>query len=70
MNTKCHICYRCVGGLGPAPEYSLVGDPDSVSPHGPRVVDSCDVLDPLRLAHLYPQLFLKIPRLWLCLPDV
>lgn len=25
MNTKPHICYRCVGGLGPASACSLVG---------------------------------------------
>ena len=26
MKTELHICYKCVGGLGPAPACSLVSD--------------------------------------------
>jgi hypothetical protein len=32
MKTKLHICYKCVGGLGPATACSLVGGLISVSP--------------------------------------
>ena len=44
MKTKLHICYRCVGGPGPASACSLVGGPVSVSPHGPRLVGSVGLL--------------------------
>ena len=40
MKTKLNICYKCVGSLGSAPECFLVGGSVSVSPHGPRLVDS------------------------------
>jgi hypothetical protein len=40
MKTKLHICYKCVGGLDPGPASSLVGGSVSVSPQGPRLVDS------------------------------
>jgi hypothetical protein len=38
MNTKLHICWKCVGDLGPDPAWSLVVGPTSVSPHGHRLV--------------------------------
>jgi hypothetical protein len=44
MKTKLNTCYKCVGGLDPAPECSLAGDSVSVSSHGPRVVDSVGFL--------------------------
>lgn len=34
------ICYRYAGGLGSSRYMILVGGPGSVSPHGPRLVDS------------------------------
>ena len=40
MTTKLHICYICVGGLGPDNACSLVGASVSVGPHGPRLVYS------------------------------
>jgi len=40
MKTKLHICYKYVGGPGPVPAGSLVGGSVSVSPQGPRLVDS------------------------------
>ena len=49
MKTKLYIWYMGVGGL-PAQACSLVGGSVSVSPHGPRLVDSVGflvaVLDP------------------------
>jgi hypothetical protein len=44
MKTKLHICYICVGNLGPPHACSLVVDSVSVSPHGPRLVDSVGFL--------------------------
>ena len=44
MKTKLHICYKCVGGLGPTPECSLAGGSVYVSPHGPRLVNSVGLL--------------------------
>lgn len=44
METKLHICYICSGDLGSAPASSLVGGSVSVSPHGPRLVDSVGLL--------------------------
>lgn len=58
MKTKLHVYYKCVDGLGPAPMYSLIGGPGSVSSHGPRLVDfvrsSCGVLDPSSLFSFIP----------------
>ena len=44
MKTKLHTCHKCIGGLGPDPAFSRIGMPGSVSPHGPRLVDSGDLL--------------------------
>ena len=44
MKTKLYICYKCVGGLGPAPAYTLAGGPGSEIPHGPRTVDFIGLL--------------------------
>jgi hypothetical protein len=44
MKTKLHICYKLVGGLDPASTCSLVCGSVSVSPHGPRLVDSVGLL--------------------------
>ena len=38
MKTKLHICYKCVGGLGPPPACSLVGSSASVIPPPAPVV--------------------------------
>jgi hypothetical protein len=58
MKTKLHICYKCVGGLGPTPECSLAGGSVYVSPHGPRLVNSAGLpvvsLTPLTLSILPP----------------
>ena len=40
MKIKVHICYKCVGGLCPAPACSLVGSSVFVSPHGHRLADA------------------------------
>lgn len=40
MKTKQHICYKYVRNLGPVTACSLAGSSISVSPHGPRLVDS------------------------------
>jgi hypothetical protein len=40
METRLHICYICVGGLGPFRACFLVYGSVSVSPYGPRVVNS------------------------------
>ena len=46
MKTKLHICFKCLGGLGPG---SFAGCSVSVSYNGPSLVDSvvdpCDVFD-------------------------
>jgi len=44
MKTKLHIWYICVGGLGPSHECSLVYSAVSVSPYGPRLMDSVGFL--------------------------
>jgi hypothetical protein len=44
MKIKLHICYNCVGGLGPASAGSLVGGPGCTSLHGPRLVDYVGLL--------------------------
>ena len=55
MKTKLHICYKCVGVLGPAPAWFLVGGSVSVSPHWAQVswlitsscgVPACSILSP------------------------
>jgi hypothetical protein len=40
MKTKLHICYICIGGLGPSHAFSLVGGLISVRPYRPRLVGS------------------------------
>jgi hypothetical protein len=44
MKTKLYICYKCVGDLGQGHATSLVGGSCSLSPHGPRLVDSVSLL--------------------------
>ena len=44
MKTKLHICYKCIGGLGPAPACSLVGGSVSLSSHVFRLVDTIGLL--------------------------
>ena len=44
MKTKLHMCYKCVGGLGPVSAWSLVSGSVSVSPHEPRLIDSVGLL--------------------------
>jgi hypothetical protein len=44
MKTKLHISYICVGGLNASHAFSLVGGSVSVSPCGPRSVDSVGFL--------------------------
>ena len=60
MKTKLHICYLHVGGLGLAHTCSLIGGLVSVSPLGPRLVDSVDFfvvfLTPLTPSILLPTL--------------
>jgi hypothetical protein len=63
--TKLHIHYNYIGGLEPPPVYSLVASPDSVSLHGPGLVDSAGLLVvswTLRLVLFYLPGFHKI--LW------
>ena len=62
MKTKLHICYICVGGLGPDHACYLVVDSVSVSLHGPRLVGSVGLLVvclthpvPLTLSETLPQ---------------
>ena len=55
MNTKLHICYKCVKG----PACSLIGGPVPISPHGPRLVDSGS-LNPLSCSILSPHTFAKL----------
>lgn len=64
MTIKIHICYKCVGGLGLAPAYSLVGGSASVSPHGPRLMDP---VGPLPSGSLNPISYssTKLPKLCL-----
>jgi hypothetical protein len=54
MKTKVHICYKCIGGLGPAPACYL--DVRLLSPHGLRLVDYVGLLDP-------SDLFISTPTL-------
>jgi hypothetical protein len=56
MSTKVLICCRYAGNLGPAPMCSLVGGPGSVSPHGPRLVDSLDLF----VVSLTPQTLISV----------
>jgi hypothetical protein len=44
METKLHISYKCVGGLSPVYAHSLIAGSVSVTPHGPRLVDSVGLL--------------------------
>ena len=44
MKAKLHICCMCVGDLGSAYASSLDDYSVSVSPHGPRFVDSVGLL--------------------------
>ena len=44
MKAKLHICYKCVGCLGPAPACSLVGGSVPGSTYGPRLVNSIGLL--------------------------
>lgn len=44
MNTKLHICYIYVSGLGLTHVCSLVGRSVSVSAHGTRLVDAVGLL--------------------------
>ena len=72
MNTKMHICYICVGGLGLSHVCSLVGDSISVRPYGPRLVDSVGFLI-VPLTPLAPSSFLssrRFPEFCLIFGDV
>ena len=40
MKTKLHVCHRCLGSLGLAPECCLVVGSVSMSPQGAWLVDS------------------------------
>jgi hypothetical protein len=44
MKTKLHTYYKCLGGLGPAHEFSSVGGLVFVSLHGTILVDSVGFL--------------------------
>jgi hypothetical protein len=69
MKTKLHICYICVGGLGPAHVCSLVAG--SVSGEPPRVHVSCPVGLPVEFrflsgsSFLPPNSFTRLPELCL-----
>jgi hypothetical protein len=68
MKTKLHFCYKCVGGLGPAPAYSLVSDPGSVTPPPWSQVSwfcgsSCGVIGPSNLLSSIPHSSMRIPGL-------
>jgi hypothetical protein len=69
MKTKLHICYKCVGDLGPAPACSLVGGPGSVVPplFQARWLSgfSCGALDLSKLLTSIPHSSTKFPGLCL-----
>jgi hypothetical protein len=50
MKTKLNICYKCIGGLGPAPRCSLVGDSVSLSPPWAQVGWLCKLYGILDLS--------------------
>jgi len=66
MKIQLYICYKCVGGLGPATVCSLVGGLVSGSPHGHKLVASVGLLvvslTPLDSRNLSPYPFPKSLR--------
>ena len=71
MKIKLHICYKCIGGLGPAPPWFPIGGAGSMGPSGPKLVDSGSSWGGFDFSGLFSSIPNSSTRLpGLCSPDV